>query len=93
MKNYNLFINESKLDMIFVKKIKYQSYPGYQYQYKNLDFIIWNGSSTKNSDWYINFLNDNNNNLFTEKELDKNYKSKKQMIEYAKYLIDKLPIK
>lgn len=68
-------------------KINFKGYKGYSGQYKDTNFIVWNGSYNTQGDWYIDISY--SNYYFSESELYESFKTKKEAVSYLQYLVDK----
>lgn len=53
-------------------KVKHNGYDGYIYSYKEVSFIVWNGSPNTKGDWYASIEHSNGLN-FSDRELDFHY--------------------
>lgn len=69
-------------------KVNHRGYKGYKQHYKDTCFIVWNGNifNTK-GDWYLDTTD--TPHCFSEREMSRNFTSKKAAIFYMQYLIDK----
>lgn len=69
------------------KKINHNGFKGYKANYKDTDFIVWNGSFDSTGDWYLDVTNSPYH--FNESEMSQNFKTKKGAIREMQYLINK----
>lgn len=68
-------------------KVNHNGYKGYKQNYKDTCFIVWNGSFSTKGDWYLDTTDTPHS--FSEREMSRNFTSKKAAIAYMQYLIDK----
>lgn len=77
----------NKLKQTIMTKVNFKGYKGYAGQYKDTNFIVWNGSFNSQGDWYIDITDSFIH--FTERELSASFKTKKQAISHLQYLVNK----
>jgi len=67
--------------------VNHNGYKGYCRYFKGVSYIVWNGSSTNVADWYIDVIDSPNFN-FSERDLSRNYSTKKAACLYFESLIN-----
>jgi len=90
LKNIKL-LSENSDNLKLIKKTLFNSvYPAYVYEYKNIKFLIYKTMTGYRKStvpkWYMKFYD---SYFITEKEESEEYSGKKQIIDMAKYYIDR----